>query len=362
MKHIKYILIVFLAVSFFSCDDDDIVKLNDSEYMPASNVAGFGTNLAISKAQKAETIQISYTPASYGVDIVTTHKLQFSSTADFSDPFIFDVDASGNEFTFSVGAINEFFTDSLKLPVDIEATISARVIAYSLNGVDTLHSQAINFTTTPYLDILFAPETFYLFGDGVGRIAQNNKLRFIKVHSEPGDSWIIVWMEATGTFKLTSDENYKGVIGKIGEPVDGEYTLGTPDNRGEDIPVPGTAGYYTVGVSLATNKLIIEPANVYITGPNIGEWPVSSVKEENRFQLDADNKKMVLNRSVAGGELRLHVTHPYISGPDWWHAEFMILNGKIEYREEGGDQERVNLEAGERTIELDFINHTGKIE
>jgi hypothetical protein len=361
MKNLRYILIFFLAIAIVSCEDDDLLKLNDSEYIPASNIEGFGSNLAISKDRKTETITVSYTPASYGIEIVSTHKLQFSLSSDFSEPFTFDADASDNAFTFSIGAINEFFTESLKLPVDEEATVSARVITYSLDGVDTLYSSVVNFATTPYLDILFAPETFYLFGDGVGRIAQNNKLKFNKVHSEE-DVWTIVWMEATGSFKLTSDPEYKGVIGKIGDPVDGEYTLGTVDNRGDDIPVPGTAGYYTVGINLATNTLIIEPTNIYITGPNVGEWPTSSVIEENRFKQDVDNKVMFLTKSLAGGELRLHLTHPYISASDWWHAEFIFLDGQIEYREDGDDQERVNLNAGEQTIELDFINHTGKIK
>jgi hypothetical protein len=261
-----------------------------------------------------------------------------------------------------VGAFNEFLTEELELPVDEETTVSARIMTYSLAGVDTLYSSVVSFATTPYLDILFAPNTFYLFGDGVGRIAQNNKLKLNKVHSEPDDSWIIVWMEATGTFKLCSDVDYRGVIGKVGDPVNGEYTLGTTDNRGEDIPVPGTAGYYTVGVNLATNTLLIEPANVYITGPNVDAWPVSSVIEENRFQQDTENKTMVLTKSLIGGELRLHVTHPYISAADWWHAEFIFLDGKIEYRADGNDQDRVNIDGGERTIELDFINQTGKIQ
>uniref|UniRef100_UPI003567C6FD SusE domain-containing protein n=1 Tax=Ancylomarina sp. TaxID=1970196 RepID=UPI003567C6FD len=259
MKNIKYILILLLAVSFFSCDDDDIVQLNEAKYTPATNIEGFGETLAISKATKAETIQVSYTPASYGVDIVVTHKLQFSTSSDFSDPTTFDVNASDNAFTFSVGAINEVLTELLELTVGEETTVYARIMTSSLEGVDTIYSSVVNFKTTPYLDILFAPNTFYLFGDGVGRVAQNNKLKFIKVNSEPDDAWIIVWMEATGTFKLCSDENYKGVIGKIGDPVNGEYTLGTVDNRGEDIPVPGTAGYYTVGVDMANNKLLIEP-------------------------------------------------------------------------------------------------------
>ena len=362
MKNIKYILILLLAVSFFSCDDDDIVQLNDANYTPATNIEGFGESLAISKATKAETIQVSYTPASYGVNLVVTHNLQFSTTADFATPITFDVDAANNAFTFSVGALNELLTEQLLLTVDQEVTVYARVVTSSLDGVETLYSSVVDFKTIPYLDILFAENTLYLFGDGVGRIAQNNKLKLNKVNSEPDDNWIIVWMEATGTFKLCSDANYLGVIGKVGDPVSGEYTLGTVDARGEDIPVPGTAGYYTVGVDLANNKLLVEPANVYICGPNVDAWPTSSVIEENKFQLDAENKKLFLTKNYLGGELRLHVTHPYISAADWWHAEFIFLDGKIEYRADGGDQERFNINAGEQTIELDFINQTGKIE
>jgi hypothetical protein len=362
MKKLRYILVIFFAVLIFSCEDDDIVKLNDSEYVPATNIEGFGTTLAISKAKKSETLTVSYSPASYGVNIVKTHKLQFSTTTDFTNPATFDANASDNSFSFTVGAFNEFLTESLELPVDEEATLAARIMTYSLDGVDTLYSSVVSFATTPYLDILFAPNTFYLFGDGVGRIAQNNKLKLIKVAEQPDDSWTIVWMEATGTFKLCSDVDYKGVIGKVGDPVNGEYTLGDATDRGEDIPVPGTAGYYTVGVNLATNTLLIEPANIYITGPNVDAWPVSSVIEENRFKQDTENKKMYLAKSLLGGELRLHVTHPYISAANWWHAEFIFLDGKIEYRADGGDQDRVNMDAGEKTIELDFINQTGKIK
>lgn len=362
MKKLRYLIIAFLVVAAYSCKDEEIIKLDDSRYVPVKDIQGFGTTLSLSKAKKAETLKVAFTPASFGVEIVKTNKLQFSTSTNFAKPVTFNVDAVDNSFSFTVGAFNEFLTETLELPVDKEATIAARIITYSLGGVDTLSSQPVTFKTTPYLDILFAPNTFYLFGDGVGRIAQNNKLRLNKVNSEPNDFWTIVWMEATGTFKLCSDVNYKGVIGRVDNLVDGEYTLGTVDNRGEDIPVPGTAGYYTVGVNLATNKLLIEPANVYICGANVGAWPVSSVVPENRFQLDAANKKMVLTKSLAGGELRLHVTHPYISAADWWHAEFLFFDGKIAYREDGGDQARVNINGGTQTIELDFINQTGKIK
>ena len=51
-----------------------------------------------------------------------------------------------------------------------------------------------------------------------------------------------------------------------------------------------------------------------------------------------------------------------IEGNQWWQTEFMVFNGKIEYREKGGDQEpRVPGTAGQ-TVTLDFINGTGSIQ
>jgi hypothetical protein len=46
---------------------------------------------------------------------------------------------------------------------------------------------------------------------------------------------------------------------------------------------------------------------------------------------------------------------------DWWQHEFIILNGMIEYRGTGGDQERVNVAAGNTTIDLNFKTGEGSI-
>ena len=47
---------------------------------------------------------------------------------------------------------------------------------------------------------------------------------------------------------------------------------------------------------------------------------------------------------------------------DWWQSEFIVLNGKIEYRGKGNDQARAKSKAsGSTTIKLDFKAGTGSI-
>ena len=43
--------------------------------------------------------------------------------------------------------------------------------------------------------------------------------------------------------------------------------------------------------------------------------------------------------------VRMYVKIP---GHDWWHSEFVVLDGKIKYRATGGDQDRVTGEVGHR--------------
>lgn len=46
---------------------------------------------------------------------------------------------------------------------------------------------------------------------------------------------------------------------------------------------------------------------------------------------------------------------------DWWQMEFMVLDGKIEYRGKGDDQARLEATAGQ-VVTLDFNAGTGTIE
>jgi hypothetical protein len=77
------------------------------------------------------------------------------------------------------------------------------------------------------------------------------------------------------------------------------------------------------------------------------------------FKAEGKTLKATL---AAAGELRMYVASA-ISTSDWWTREFIILDGKIDYRgdDEGqGDQARVSVLAGQ-TVTLDFNAGTGSI-
>jgi hypothetical protein len=50
-----------------------------------------------------------------------------------------------------------------------------------------------------------------------------------------------------------------------------------------------------------------------------------------------------------------------VEGADWWRTEYIVLDGKIVYRGNGNDQERVAVTAGQ-TVTLDFNAGTGSIK
>ncbi|MPN40763.1 Outer membrane protein SusF [bioreactor metagenome] len=77
--------------------------------------------------------------------------------------------------------------------------------------------------------------------------------------------------------------------------------------------------------------------------------------------MSVDGNKMKIT-TTASGELRLYANSSGSTvGGDWWRMEFVILNGKIEYRGNGGDQDRVTVAAG-KTVTLDFNAGTGTIQ
>lgn len=67
-------------------------------------------------------------------------------------------------------------------------------------------------------------------------------------------------------------------------------------------------------------------------------------------------------KATADGNMRSYVASSILDKQDnWWHAEFIINNGKIEYRVAGNDPAAIPVKAGQ-TITLDFNAGTGTIK
>jgi hypothetical protein len=195
-------------------------------------------------------------------------------------------------------------------------------------------------TKTGESDAPVYPETMNVVGDGcnAGWTTENG----IEMHPTPtaGQFWAIVYLEATGGVKLfpnkDSWDNGKGA------PAGAAAGLNDYQAGGENIPVPGTAGYYMLVLDLAKDSVSVAEANVYGMGDAFGGWDMGVAA--NKFAVNNTTKELSATASAAGN-LRSYAAHKWIS--DWWHAEINIADGKVVYRGTGGDPAAFPLTAGQ---------------
>ena len=198
------------------------------------------------------------------------------------------------------------------------------------------------------------PSALFMIGDGVGGWDWASlDLPMIPVNSHPNLFWKIVWMNATGGFKFAPQKEWKDDFGSTGSATAGVYAKG-----GDNIPVPGTAGYYMVVVDLTANKIAIADPKVYLIGNTIGSWDTGNAA--GLFTVDNANSVVTITKTLAADELRMYAWHPWFT--DWWQSEFIILDGKIAFRGTGGDQSRVKVAAGPNTVNLNFKTGVGTIQ
>jgi len=211
----------------------------------------------------------------------------------------------------------------------------------------------IDLSAMTYKVVAAFPSALFMIGDGVGGWDWATvDLPMVAVNSHPNLFWKIVWIESTGSFKFAPQREWKDDFGKTGNATAGVY-----DKGGDNISVPGTAGYYMVVVDLTANKIAIADPKVYLMGNTIGSWDTSNAA--GLFTVDNANSVVKITKTLAADELRMYAWHPWFT--DWWQSEFMILGGKIEFRGTGGDQSRVAVTAGSHTINLNFKTGNGAV-
>lgn len=197
-----------------------------------------------------------------------------------------------------------------------------------------------------------APENMYMIGAQWGNWAWEDEgvAELVPVYGAPGYFWITRYFQAGGEFKFCAVKAWNGDFG----------------DNGNNIKIED-AGFYTILVNGNENTYEIMPAVVVGMGDAVftGGWDYDTAQ-----QFQAEGEKLVLTTSGAG-ELRLAskvAPSTAVEGVtangwfDWWKTEFIFFeDGKIAYRGAGGDQARVQVEAGKK-ITLDFNAGTATIE
>ncbi len=204
------------------------------------------------------------------------------------------------------------------------------------------------------------PDALYMIGSDFGGWdwGSDGIVELVPVVHNPGwgaeaegQFWTVRYFTADNGFKFNSAKAWDGgQFGKLGT------NEGFTNDNDDNLHVPAD-GLYLVHIDMKRSILHVEPARVYGIGSCFGGW--NEGMEAALFQADGKTLKAT---TADEGELRMYVASD-IKTSDWWTREFIILDGKIDYRgdDEGqGDQERVKVLKGQ-VVTLDFNAGTGTI-
>ncbi len=193
------------------------------------------------------------------------------------------------------------------------------------------------------------PEHLYMIGTEFGNWdwASDGIVELTPVNGQEGQFWTVRYFTDNQGFKFSPEKAWGKDFHSL-TTNDGYFV-----NDGNCAVTE--VGFYTVHVDLKREMVHVEPARIYGFGDCFGGWDAKM--DAALFKADGKTLKATL---AADAELRMYVESS-IANSDWWTREFIILDGKIVYRGNDGDQQRVSCTKGQEVV-LDLNAGTGSIK
>lgn len=181
-------------------------------------------------------------------------------------------------------------------------------------------------------------------------------LQLVPFNKSEEDFWTIIYLHEGEQFKFAPQAGWGDDFGYTGTTINDEAGANITSSSDGNLVV-GKAGWYLLKVQNGSTKaLTVLQPNVYLIGDAVGEW---NIADSHKFTVPTTEDGVFESPAFAAdADLRMCVS---VDGFDWWQSEFMVFDGKIEYRGRGIDQNRVNVKAGQK-VTLNFTAGTGEIK
>lgn len=334
------------------------------------------------------TIELTCSQPDYGYVAATTYQVQLSLENTFKDAdevagtkanyvtlsttYIQpDLTVDAMEFAMALLDVWKASNENAELP---ETTIPVYIrlnAALSKNGMGQISSNIIELPKVLGYNVeppVSLPAQMFLVGDFASGSSWGKWVEMIPVTDTPGKFWSVQYFGGNNVLKFNAHPTWDGNQVAYSEGLvpaaSAAYAgvSGVDDGSGGQNIGVKKAGWYIMVVTTALDgknlgyTLEFLSPDIYVTGDPSGGW--DTFDEAHRFTIPNGEGDFVSPALVAAGELRLCVKLP---ATDWWRTEFILLSNKIEYRKNGGDQERVNVSAGQQ-VYLNFLEGTGRIK
>lgn len=382
MKTTKYFIITLLSIiGLNACDNDSEKIIYNSQNAKSATLSSISDKLTLTVANMDKVAAtFKWTQSNYGVNAAIMYTLQADVKGkNFANPIVIgtvSIDRNKEEMTWEskTSDLNKSLNKSaseydlnISKPIDFEFRLVSQFAKSEI-----LYSNVITSTIQLYQTSIRLPGTMYIIGSPFNwswdkALALTPVWGFAGAEATPDSDksmfWMIRYFNAGDAIKFNFNKAWDGGEFGYSTASDVAKTFAGLTDDGGDIKI-GKAGWYIVvvttnrsadGSSYVHTVDFLAP-DVYVIGNTVGTWDVP-----NNFKFNVPGEgsgEFVSPAFAAADELRMCIK---LKDIDWWKTEFIILNGKIEYRGKDGDQTRVKVAAGQKAY-LKFSDGTGNIK
>ena len=260
-------------------------------------------------------------------------------------------------------------------PMDVKAYFRLKANIVTSNGNVVEGTEILsNVVSLNKIHLLFSlppvnlPSHIYVVGNFCDW-KFDNCFDMVQVYGTDNTFWRLVYIDESG-IKLNSAQEFNGnEKGYAGITVSGDCKDDIIDKDG-NIASSKPGWYLVIVTTSVVNREIhydvqFNKPTIWLIGPAAGSDDFAEEAEGWSFTVpttkDGEFVSPAFVGSVPAGTdkgVRMYVKIP---GHDWWHSEFVTLDGKIQYRATGGDQTRATGSVGQQ-VHLNFSKGTGEIK
>lgn len=275
------------------------------------------------------------------------------------------------KISFETRADNQYWKIIPQENVDGEFWANPGVVGPSVDGDDSMSGSLVNdgcgagkiptagkyIMTINMMDYTYtieaAPTELYMTGSEYG---WSDWRQLVPIYGTDDQFWTVVYLAEGEQFKFAPQAGWGNDFGYTGTTINDVAGAGIISSADGNL-VAGKAGWYLLHVTNGTDRVfeVLEP-NVYLIGDAAGEWNIDA---SHKFTVPATKDGEFVSPAFAkDAELRMCVS---IDPDGWWKTEFIVANGKIDYRGKGGDQARLNVSAGQKAY-LNFTTGAAEVK
>ncbi|MBD9058485.1 MAG: SusF/SusE family outer membrane protein [Prevotella sp.] len=384
MKNIiKSALLVFMSLTLMTAcsdDNDSNPTIQSPTEFKLNTPALENTPIDLANSSK---IMLTCSQPNYGYTASVQYTVQVATKEDMSDAVELSETSTSAKVAINAASLASALTNiyvekgktEADFPMDVKAYFRLKANIVTSNGNVVEGTEILsNVVSLNKIHLLFSlppvnlPSNVFVVGNFCDWDWAKS-FDMVQVYGTDNTFWRLVYIDDSGIKLNTVAEWNKSEVGYAGITVSGDCKDDIIDKDG-NIASSKPGWYLVIVTTSVVNREIhydvqFNKPTIWLIGPAAGSDDFAEEAEGWSFTVpttkDGEFVSPAFVGSVPAGTdkgVRMYVKIP---GHDWWHSEFVTLDGKIKYRATGGDQDRATGSVGQQ-VHLNFAKGTGEIK